>query len=316
MGFFKSLFGGSNTPETEKEKNDKKNFEILKYDGIRARHMGKLPYAIKCFEEAVAINDEMETLTLLANAYIQANRLDDARITFNRMAEKEPEQVNTFLSLASICFMQEDYEGMNDACQKALALDDKNPLTYYLTAKAAVGMKEEINAIAMLTKAIVLKEDYTEAYQLRAEVLWGMKQAKDAAEDIQKLLNLNPEDEQALLLKGEILAATGEEEQAEECFNQVLSLNPFNEKAYLLLGELFLTKKDFDKAIGVYDEAIEINPNFAQAYHERGRIKLLKGDKDGSVEDMKKAMELAPETEGNISRQYNNYENMTKNVPF
>ena len=33
MGFFKSLFGGSNTPETEKEKNDKKNFEILKYDG-------------------------------------------------------------------------------------------------------------------------------------------------------------------------------------------------------------------------------------------------------------------------------------------
>ena len=83
MGFFKSLFGGSNTPETEKEKNDKKNFEILKYDGIRARHMGKLPYAIKCFEEAVAINDEMETLTLLANAYIQANRLDDARITFN-----------------------------------------------------------------------------------------------------------------------------------------------------------------------------------------------------------------------------------------
>ena len=33
MGLFKSLFGGNNTPETEKEKNDKKNFEILKYDG-------------------------------------------------------------------------------------------------------------------------------------------------------------------------------------------------------------------------------------------------------------------------------------------
>ena len=26
MGLFKSLFGGNNTPETEKEKNDKKNF--------------------------------------------------------------------------------------------------------------------------------------------------------------------------------------------------------------------------------------------------------------------------------------------------
>ena len=199
MGLFKSLFGGNNIPETEKEKNDKKNFEILKYDGIRAQRMGKLPYAIKCFEEAVAINDELETLSLLATAYTQANRLDDARITLDRMATKDPEQVNTFLSLAGICYMQEDYENMKDACQKALVLDNKNPLSFYLTAKAAIGMKDDITAIAMLTKAIVLKEDYTEAYQLRAEVLWKMKQAKDAAEDIQKLLSLNPDDEQALL---------------------------------------------------------------------------------------------------------------------
>lgn len=316
MGLFKSLFGGNSTPETEKEKNDKKNFEILKYDGIRAQRMGKLPYAIKCFEEAIAINDELETLGFLTTAYTQANRLDDARITLDRMAVKDPEQPNTFLSLAGICYMQEDYEGMNDACQKALALDSKNPLAFYLAAKAAIGMKDEINAIAMLTKAVVLKEDYTEAYQLRAEVLWEMKQAKDAAEDIQKLLQLNPDDEQALLLKGEILAATGEREQAQEYFNQVLSLNPFNEKAYLLLGELHLSCKDLDKAIAVYDEAIEINPNFAKAYHERGRIKLLKGDKEGSVEDMKKAIELAPESEANISGEYNNYDNMTKNVPF
>lgn len=316
MGLFKSLFGGNNTPETEKEKNNKKNFEILKYDGIRAQRIGKLPYAIKCFEEAVAIEDEMETLSLLTTAYTQANRLDDARITLDRMAVKDPEQVNTFLSLAGICYMQEDYEGMNEACQKALALDSKNPLTFYLAAKASVGMKDEITAIAMLTKAVVIKEDYTEAYQLRAEVLWGMKQAKDAAEDIQKLLSLDPNDEQALLLKGEILAATGKQEQAQEYFNQVLSLNPFNEKAYLLLGELHLSCKDPDKAIAVYDEAIEINPNFAKAYHERGRIKLLKGDKEGSVEDMKKAIELAPESEANISGEYNNYDNMTKNVPF
>lgn len=317
MGFLKSLFGGNNTPpETEKEKNKKKNFEILKYDGIRARNMGKLPYAIKCFEEAIAIDDEMETMGLLTHAYLQANRLDDARITLDRMAAKDPEQASTFLSLANICYMQEDYESMNDACQKALALDNQNPLAFYLAAKAAIGMKDDIAAIAMLTRAIALKEDYAEAYQLRAEVLWSMKQAKDAAEDIQKLLELNAEDEQALLLKGEILASIGEPGQAQECFTQVLSLNPFNEKAYLLLGELYLAGKDLDKAIGVYDEAIEINPSFAKAYHERGRVKLLKGDKEGSMEDMKKAIELAPESEANISGQYSNYENLTKNVPF
>jgi tetratricopeptide (TPR) repeat protein len=80
MGLFKSLFGGNNTPETEKEKNDKKNFEILKYDGIRAQRMGKLPYAIKCFEEAVAINDELETLRKFRDNWVSKNENGPAEI--------------------------------------------------------------------------------------------------------------------------------------------------------------------------------------------------------------------------------------------
>lgn len=316
MGLLKSLFGRHSDPEAEKEKSNRKNFEVLKFDGMRALRMGKLNYAIKCLEEANAIKNDIEASALLVQAYTQANRLDDARAILERIAEKAPNEASTFLSIAGICYMQEDYEGTINACKKALALDNKDPQTYYLAAKANVKMKDELNAIAMLTKAIVLREDYTEAYLLRAKVLWGMHQAKDAAEDIQKLLELNPEDEQALLLKGEILVATGKLQEAQECFSQVLSLNPFNEEGYLLLGNLHLANKDFDKAIEVYDEAVEINPTFAKAYHERGRAKLLKGDKDGSVEDMKKAIELAPEGEAAISGQYNNYENMTKNIPF
>ena len=49
MGLFSSLFGGNKKTEEEK------NFDILKYDGIRAMRIGKLAYALKCFEEATAI---------------------------------------------------------------------------------------------------------------------------------------------------------------------------------------------------------------------------------------------------------------------
>ena len=45
--FFKSFFSGkSETPESEKQKNDQKNFEIFKYDGLRAQRMGRPDYAI------------------------------------------------------------------------------------------------------------------------------------------------------------------------------------------------------------------------------------------------------------------------------
>ena len=97
MGFLNLYSVGAIPWNGKKEKTIKKNFEILKYDGIRARHMGKLPYAIKCFEEAVAINDEMETLTLpLPMHTSRLTRLDDARITSNRMAEKSRNRSTLF----------------------------------------------------------------------------------------------------------------------------------------------------------------------------------------------------------------------------
>ena len=55
MGFFKSFFSGkSDSPANEKQKNEQKNFEIFKYDGMRAQRMGRTDYAIKCFTEALA----------------------------------------------------------------------------------------------------------------------------------------------------------------------------------------------------------------------------------------------------------------------
>jgi tetratricopeptide (TPR) repeat protein len=309
MGIFSSLFGGNKKTEEEK------NFDILKYDGIRAMRIGKLTYAMKCFEEATALKEDLETMQHQANVYIRLNRMDDARKLMERMTEIAADQPLVFHSLASLCYMQEDYKAMNEACQKALALNDQDPGTYFLSAKAAVGLGNGIQAIAMLTKAIMLNDEFVEAYQMRAEILWAMRQPKDANEDISKLLELNPDDENALLLKGEILAVSGEEEQALELMDQVLALNPFNEKAYLLKGSYYLLKKEFDKSIAVYNEALEINPDFAQAYHERGRAKLEKGDKQGSMEDMKRAIELAPENGANISGEYNNYEQQ-KNIPF
>lgn len=310
MGIFTSLFGG----KKEENKNEK-NFDILKYDGIRAMRLGKLAYAIKCFEEATTIREDLETMQHQANAYIRMDRMDDARRLMERMTELAPDQPLVFQSLASLCYMQEDYTGMNEVCQKALALNEQDPATYFLAAKASLGMSNNIQTIAMLTKAIMLNEEFVEAYQMRAEVLWSMKQAKDASEDIDKLLSMNPEDENALLLKAEISAVCGNEEEAVKLMEEVISLNPFCEKAYLLKGSYLLGKKEYDNAIKVYDDALEMNSNFARAYHERGRVKMEKGDKQGAMEDMKRAIELAPEQSTSINGEYNNFEQQ-KNIPF
>ena len=307
MGFFKSFFSGkSEKPEDEKQKNNQKNFEIFKYDGMRAQRMGRADYAVKCFTEALAIQEDFETMGYLAQVYIQTGALDEGRKLLERMVEMEPGHTSTYLTLANVCFMQEDYPAMAEAARKAIGIEEGNAMAHYLLGKANHGQGDSIMSIAHLTKAIVLKDDFVEARLLRAEALIKMQQYKEATEDIDAILAQNQEDESALLLRGKIKEATGAEEEAENDYRNVTELNPFNEQAFLYLGQLYITQKKMTEAIALFDEAIELNPNFAEAYHERGRAKLLNGDKEGSMEDMKKGLELKPKDIQNFNGQYGN----------
>ena len=51
--FLKSLFFGE-TDESEETKLNR-NFDVLKYDGIKALKIGKNTYAIRCFNEALKL---------------------------------------------------------------------------------------------------------------------------------------------------------------------------------------------------------------------------------------------------------------------
>lgn len=307
MGFFKSFFSGkSESPVNEKQKNNQKNFEIFKYDGMRAQRMGRADYAIKCFTEALAIQEDFETMGYLAQVYIQTGELDEARKLLESMVKKEPDHTSTYLTLANVCYMQEDYSSMAEAAQKAIAIEEGNAMAHYLLGKAEDGREDGIMCVAHLTKAIVLKDDFLEARLLRAEALIKMQQYKEAIEDIDAILAQDPEDESAILLRGKIKETTGAKEEAEADYTQVTQLNPFNEQAFLYLGQLYITQQKLTEAIALFDEAIELNPSFAEAYHERGRAKLLNGDKEGSAEDMKKGLELDPKELQSFNGQYGN----------
>lgn len=307
MGFFKSFFSGKPaSPEEEQQKNKQKNFDIFKYDGMRAQRMGRADYAIKCFQEALALQEDFETMSYLVQAYTQTGQLDEARHLLERITQLEPDHANTFLNLANVCFVQEDYHAMAEAAQKAIAIEEGNAMAHYLLGKATDGQNDGIMCIAHLTKAILLKNDFTEARLLRAEALIKMRQYKEATEDIDAILSQDPEEENALLLRGRIKEATGQPEEAEADFRKVTEDNPFNEQAYLYLGQLYIRQKKLIEAIALFDEAIELNPRFVQAYHERGRAKLLNGDKDGATEDLKKELELNPQESKTFNGEYNN----------
>jgi Tfp pilus assembly protein PilF len=297
--FFKSLFSSPKAEDSSEtiSKNDKKNFDIFKYDGIRAQQMGRIPYAIKCFTEALNIQDDFETMTYLVGAYINTHEFEDALEITYRMVGIEPANKVSYLTRTNILLLLEKGEEAIADCRQVIELEENNPLAWYLMGKAKKITNDLTGAIEDLTKAITIKDDFTEAYLLRGEILVETNQPGNALPDIEKAIELAPEEESVYLLRGQIYEELDNFSAAADDYNQVLELNPFNTDASVFLGALLIRTGQLDEAVTLFDDLIELKPDFAIAYKERAKAKELKGNKEGAEEDRKTALELNPENE-------------------
>lgn len=256
MNFFKKLFGSQNTSEEVKEE---KNFDVLKYDGVRALRMQQFDYAAKCFVLALELNaDDLECHDYLSQAYISLGDMQNAYTQLMAISAAQPNNVAVLLRMADVLYMTEDYAAMAEVCEKALQLDSENIMTYYIYAKAYKGLNDLDAAVAMLSKAIDRREDFDAARLLRGNVLLEKNQTAEAAIDADNLYQRIEENEDVLLLKARVEKALGNLKEAEK----------------------------------VYTKAIDFNPFLIEAYKERSEVRSALGDTAGAKEDQTRADEM------------------------
>ena len=269
MSFFNAIFGSRANGNEEKGK-DNKNFDTLKYDGVRALKQGQPAYAIKCFTHALEISEDLECRDYLSQAYVANDELAPAYEQLQLLSEAQPDNVAILLRMAEVAYMQEDYDAMATACEKALENDKEDPSILYSYARACNGQGNAISAIALLTKALTIKDDFAPAHLLRGELLLKLGDTKGAAEDAAYLKEHIEGNEDVLLLSARVDERSG----------------------------------DHDQAIADYGKVIEANPFNVAAFKERGAIRLAIGDKKGAEEDMHSVLELDPNAANTVNGDY------------
>jgi tetratricopeptide (TPR) repeat protein len=299
MGLFSSLFSSSKTEERANgEEESLQNFDLLKYDGIRALQINKPKYAVKCFTEALKIQQDIETMKYRMTAYNALNMTDEAFETLDDMVATGEEAVDTLLLRANYLYLNERYPEAIADCEQIIAMEPDNFTAYFLLAKTEKNTGEFEKAIDHLDKTVSLKDDFVEAYILRADTYLTLEKSSEAFADVEKVIELSPEDETAFLLRGRIRELLGDKGVALLDYQSVLDLNPFNEAAYLLAGRLLLADNKYDDAITLFSEATEHIENFAAAFAARAVAKHRTGDQEGALADEETAKELNPEETG------------------
>lgn len=268
MNIFKRLFGVAQEEKVptkeELQAENSKNFDILKYDGVRALKTQRYDYAIECFRHALDINEDLEIHDYMSQAYLALSDLPNAYQHLQKLAEAQTDNINIFIRMAHVAYMMEDYSIMGTACEKALLIDKESPDALHLYAKSCVGIGDVTNAVALLTKAVTVKPDYADAYLLRGEVLLKEERYDEADEDASWLLDNYPGNEDVLMLKANIENSRSNDAVAMEYLDKVIDANPFRQEAYALRGELRRkagdeagAKEDIDYAAKLQDEPQE-----------------------------------------------------------
>ena len=271
MGFWKTLFGGAEESPVEEKKNaEARQFDLLKYDGVKAMRMGQFDYAVKCFREALKIQDDLEIHDYLQQALTRNGQLAEAIAELEVLSRAQPDNVLLLIQTAHLAFMEEDYELMAAVCQKAEGLDADNARVHYLNGQACIGQGDLIGGIARLTKAIALDEEMLDARLLRGQTLLKMGELKGAQEDADYLLAHTEGQEDVLLFCARLAHAGG----------------------------------DNDKALDFYTQVIDVNPFHLEAYRERGKLRYDGDDKQGAEEDIQKVLELNPQEMADVSGDY------------
>lgn len=261
MNFLKALFGGKDeNPEEKRQAEEAKNFEILKYDGVKALKIRQWQQAIRCLSHALSIREDLECRDYLSQALIQDNQLTAAYEELQKLHEAEPDNQDILQRMANVAFVMEDYGAMASSCEKALLISKDNPEIYYLYGRACMGQEDLTNAIAMFTKAISLNEDYGDAYLMRAGVMLQRGDVEAAEQDCQWLLERASSVEDVLILKAKVETAKGNHSEALSYYDKVIEGNPFSIEGFTLRAELKKQMGDLQGAEEDLARLREINP--------------------------------------------------------
>ena len=302
--FFKSK------PAANKEKpSESNNYAILHDDGIRAMKMGEVRYAEKCFAQALALQDDLQMVKLLAEAKIRLQDFEGAQPLLERVAEAEPENADVYLILAQTYGILGQYEKMEDVANQLLGSYPENPHVLYLYGEACHYLGENSPAITYLSKALELQPRYSAPRLLRAQIFVSKSEYNKALEDANVLTELDAENEDFLLLKADALAGNGQAEAAEAAYESLLALNPFCQEGVLHCADFYRSTARYEKALQVCNEAIELEPDFALAYRLRSDIKKDMNDEAGAAEDLRKSLDLQPEEDASADGEFTTVEN-------
>ena len=220
MGFLKSFFGGKDeSPEEKKEREDARNFDVLKTDGVHSLRMGRGEHAVMCFTKALEIKVMARVDYMMEDYAAMAMVCEKATLIDNENAE-------VMFLYARAMKGQHDLVNAVAMYTKAIMLNEHFADAYLERGRLLLEMGDVEGAEEDANLLVEAAPDAEEVLLFKAEVLVAQKRQSEAIAVYDKAIEGNPFCVAALKGRGALRLAIGDKEGAENDMRQLLEVDP------------------------------------------------------------------------------------------
>jgi tetratricopeptide (TPR) repeat protein len=267
-------------------------------------HMGpaERDEGIISFEKYLAKNPKSRDAQLaLAQLYLSANRLDDARKQFEAMRKNDPKDLTPLMALALVNIQEKQYDKARDYLIQYAKGAEKTPnvdpgQAYIYLAQLSLEQKDEAGASQWLDKIPRTSQQYLPAQVTRAQLLAKQGKTDEARQLLASLQTSDPRD-LAMLARTDagLLFEAQRYPEAEAALAKAVS--EFPDDPDLIYDYAMAAEKNghYDTMEAQLRTLIKLQPDNPQAYNALGYSLVDRGQRIDEAEKLiEKAVSLAP----------------------
>ena len=178
-----------------------------------------------------------------AKLLLSQNRLEDAKIIFNKILKIEPTYYKAYINVGVICIKLNKLFEAEKNFLDAIEIKPDFELAYYNlgTIQEKIGKIKE--AEQNFKKAIDLKPNYFEAYTNLGTLFLGASNYNEAEKFLEKALQIKPNFTEAHYNLGLTQSLMNRDDLAEISYKKALEFNPRFKDAYNNLNKIYRERK-------------------------------------------------------------------------
>ncbi|NOX38779.1 MAG: tetratricopeptide repeat protein [Calditrichaeota bacterium] len=249
---------------------------------------------------------------------IQHGMYDKALEGAQKAVELYPDNAEAWYYLGFLYGRKGEFKKMNEAFDKALALNPDQKVKYDNVDVPLKKAVEQIRLNYFVQNHNSGIQDFNKANQTD-----DPEQRKQYLASAAKKFTAAHEAYPTRVEPLQPLALTylqlGDTATAEKYFLETLQTNPNNDTLLSMVGEFYMMAGKLDKAQEMYDRALEINPQNVNALLAMAQLMTTKDDWEKAVTYFEKALELEPDNADisfNIGLSYYRLEKYQEAIPY